>query len=889
MNIDINALSKTDAGRKQILAQFSQVTTGIDRRNDSLCWDMYNNEHKESEYDYLRKYGDYELPAHVVHIPKQRPYIDYLTSRQIDRPYVFSVTAVDKKSLERKHENRIKKQIEIYIATYKQRHTIISAQIQKLNQQAQMLSQQVQSGDPNDPEQAQAMQQAQMILPQILQAIDNAKTELTDVQILNDKGMEKMKKFQDASDREIMEIWAQVACRSLRKSLNIKQKSTQNFINACVSGKEAYYVDYRPGDKTIVFRSLTPHMVFYQSIDDIQWIQDLDWVGFEEYMSPTDVMSEFGSRMSDDEQKTITSGNFTLSNFNTGKGTFIAGPGNKVYDSGKNVSGYVSSGSLRGNDGVSVKRVWWLAEATPTAIKKPNPYRKGKYFTNIIPPDDTKPIIDESEYKYNTHERKYIHREKEGIQYEGKNVRVFNSNKNEYVDRRIRYDRYKGVIINNQIFISEKDIQVRDVDNLSKNYLPIVGPTFNNITYQPYSLIWATKDLQKSYNIVFYHRALMMAVAGAKSFLMDNVQKPTGMSDQEWEYKKKLGTIEIETRKKGVGSVPATFNQFQVIDMSLSASIQYFDAILESIDNQIGLIMGVTRPAMGQVQNTDQVGTFQLSQRSTLLITQVLYDKHDEIERQALLQMLRLAKNFLLDEDTIMQTINPDGTEDLVRIPAGALKNADFDFIVQSNSKEENSRIELMQFAMNNYKAGMLPFHNFVSMYNTESLKELELMSIYFAEESQRLAMESRQAEGEQIAAVEDKKSQLAIQMAEFSEKMKQDTEKMKIQWEQSKKESDDAFKQKELELKAKELEQKALELEQTKYLELFKLSNTKESEDNVIMENQRATNIDAQIRMFEIQLQEIQAHLKKDTDEKKINVEHEKARKMVKEHVSNL
>jgi len=54
-----------------------------------------------------------------------------------------------------------------------------------------------------------------------------------------------------------------------------------------------------------------------------------------------------------------------------------------------------------------------------------------------------------------------------------------------------------------------------------------------------------------------------------------------------------------------------------------------------------------------------------------------------------------------------------------------------------------------------------------------------------------------------------------------------------------------------------------------------------------VIVENARATNLDAKIRMFELQLQQIQAILNKDSENKKINVEDKKASKMVKEHTT--
>ena len=883
MNVDINANSKTDAGRKIILQQFANVTSNIDRGNDRLCWDMYNNEHKEAEYDYLRKYGEFVLPAHVRHIPKQRPYLDYLTSRQLDRPYVFGMTTVDKESLKIKHKNMIQKKVDMYIQLYRQRHFQISAQLQQLDQQRQQIMQQAQV-QPKNEQEAQAQKQAQAMLPQITAAMDNAKENLTDVQVLNDKTMEAYKMAQMYSDRELMEQWAQIACKSYRTTLGIKQKSIQNFINVGVTGKEFYYVDYDSIARKMIFRCLVPHKVFYQSCDDIFWTQELSWAGFEEFMTPVGVITEFGSRMTPAERTMISQGDFVMHS-PAGTGPFVAGPNNSAIDMGRDFDNKpVSSGAIHQGNGVSVKRVWWLAADFPSAIKKPNPHRKGKYFTNII--TDGKKVIDEKDHFYHRNTRSWIDRKTEKKIYPSDTVKTYNSEKGDLYETRVRYDRYKGIIINNSILISEKDpVQPRGVDDLSNTWLPIVGPTFNNITYRPYSLIWATKDLQKLYNIVSYHRELMLAVSGTKSFLMDMTQKPEGMSDQEWEMGKKLGNIKIETRKKGIGQVQPTFNQFQMIDMSLSASIQYFDAILENIDSQIGLIMGVTRQSMGQTVSADQVGTFELSQRSTLLITQVLYSKHDEVERQALQMMMRIAKQYVLDEETIIQTIE-NGVETITRIPGGMLNKADFDIIGESNSKEESSMIELKQLLLQNFKAGILPFNNFISLYKIDSLMELEKKAEYFATRAQELASQSQNAQGQQQQDLEQQKNDLAKEMVAFTEQQKQATQQIQIEWDKTKQQSADAFNNGQLDAKAKELQLNQSKLDQEKFLKILQLTNTKQSEDNVITENARATNIDAKIKVFQLQLEHIQAVMGKDSADKKIAVDDKKATKMSKEHV---
>jgi hypothetical protein len=271
-----------------------------------------------------------------------------------------------------------------------------------------------------------------------------------------------------------------------------------------------------------------------------------------------------------------------------------------------------------------------------------------------------------------------------------------------------------------------------------------------------------------------------------------------------------------------------------------------------------------------------------MSQQSTLLVTQMLYDNHDEVERQAMNMALRLAKEYMFDEDTIVQVFNEGMDEELVKIPGKSLKKADFDIIMQSNSRQETARTELMQMALQNYKAGVLPFSNFISLYNTESLKELEMMGKYFDEQAREIQMQMQQSQGEQAMALEEKKSQLAMQMAEYSEKMHQQTEQMKMEYDKAKEQSAARLKEAELQIRMKELELKQSELEQNKILKGYELANKKSSEDNALIEGQRSKNLDIQIELIQADLKRLELSMKKQADDRKAEIDMQKVKKSV-------
>ena len=70
------------------------------KTQDVVCWNLFNELQDDTSMDYLRKYGNYEIPAKARHIGIQRPKINYLRSIQARRNFVFSVYLSDNASIE---------------------------------------------------------------------------------------------------------------------------------------------------------------------------------------------------------------------------------------------------------------------------------------------------------------------------------------------------------------------------------------------------------------------------------------------------------------------------------------------------------------------------------------------------------------------------------------------------------------------------------------------------------------------------------------------------------------------------------------------------------------------------------------------------------------------
>ena len=861
--VNLNVSSQSEGGQLDILRTLCTAANSVSRTVDTKCWQLYNNYVDERDFDYLTKIGGQPLPAKFQHIPAQRPKINYLAGRMIERAFNFSVSAIDKGSLKKKNEQRANFYVEQYLTRFRQMYNQMDAGMQEIAQKKQEIEAMLQQQPQNDQE-AQAQAQAKKALPQVEAQLETIRQSLQDTELFTMQNIRKLENLQRYTNKDMVEITAQKALKSFIQKLHIRQKRLQGFISKCVTGKSYYYVDYRHGDPYPTYRNLQGHNVFYQAADDVEWVQDLDWAGFEENMTPQDVISEFG--LTGAEKSEIENFNSTIAAPNSDAGPFVVDKEGNVIDGG---AYFVPSGSVNPYSGVNVKRVWWVAERKIKAVRISNPKKPGSYFTHFIGKDDQKQkVIDRSNYRYDYYRdengkkvskwilsadptrkesaSEQLDQDKNPITYNDDEVRTFDSRKgDQYVERYI-YDRYKGVIINQNIFKAWKDpIQPRSVDNYSKTKLPIVGMTFNNITNQPYSLIWATKELQRMIDVVSWHKELMLALAGTKTLLYDMLFKPEGMSDKEYRYMRKMGDMPVQTRKKGApGQVQSAFNQWTVLDLSLSDSIQYLDKIIDNLDIQMGMVMGISRQSMGEVTKDDLVGTMKMSQQSTMLITEVIFAQHDEIERQALSMLINLARQYLWDKNTILSYVDENNDEQIVDIPEGVLNLADFDILLANNNLEERRLNELKSFAMNSYAQGQLPFKDFSQIYSSESMTEVKRMSEYFSEEALRLQRESVQAERKHEQDLQQQKIELQGKFTEFVEGQKRQIEKMSQDLATQKFEFDQQVTAKELELRNKDLDLKkqiaelkaGTDVESTRMVSEVKQEHNRGQEDIAIL-----------------------------------------------------
>lgn len=670
-----------------------------EKEKEKFCYDMYNGVQDQSSFDYLRKVGDYEYPAKVRFVPLLRPKFDLLRAEETKRPFNWRVYTVDSKSINDKNEQKFKAVTAAMAVNKKQ----LSAQYQKaidsLNQMQMQIDQAKQQADqegiPIPPE-------LQMQFDAMENEINMGKYVINEQNLITEKDITHIETHFKYNYQDFLEVVAEKGIKYMISNYNLKEDFNRSFEDKMCTGKEIFYCDWESNMnmKDPVIRKVNPLGFYYAGDSQVKWIEDAEWCMEERWLTISQIIDEFGNKLSFEDMEKLKQKSEMISNptdygygYN-GYNSYNSTSGNNTGMSPTDVNGCMTgdlySGSSAITNVVRVCTCFWKSSHKMRFKVSKNKYKEDATFTHVV--GDSEKI---------------------------------RRDKGEREDVGYKNDLYQAVVIDANIFIDcrEKDVD-RSNENPAEVKLPYVGPAHNYYTSKPYSLVWAAKDVQILYNIVHYHKELALALSGAKGFIMDKSQVPEGMSIKEWMYQRKLGVGWIESVRSGLNRQPS-FNQFQNFDDSLGPGIQSLFVMLQHLEELASNITGVSRTRMGAVAPTDQVGTTEQSISQSALVTEIMFQEHENVKRKVIERIINLCRKAWKKGKHGSYVLG-DLTQELINVPKDVMARADYKVFATDSGKEKRSLDELKMLAAQEHSKGLLTFSNLVKLYNTDSLAELE-------------------------------------------------------------------------------------------------------------------------------------------------------------------
>ncbi len=511
---------------------------------------------------------------------------------------------------------------------------------------------------------------------------------------------EEILKYEKHNVSDLIESQANKILKFLKRYLNTKEIFKKGWKDVLIAGEEIYWTGISNND--VILRRVNPLNVTIILDGDTDYIDDAIAVVEVRMLAPATILDEFGDKLTPTEVADIeamatgyTSSGTTYSNntpgFTLEKDGSIGAPSSPV---GTSYTGNYSSNLVRvvRVEWKSFKKLYHLTYTDEDGI-----------LQEQMVDESFKLAIFKQSFPDATAEEFWINEAWEGI--------------------RIGADIY--------VDVKPKENQRRRMDNPYYCKLGYIGLLYNSTNTRSVSLLDRLKPYQYLYNIISYRLELAFASDQGKIMLMDLAQIPRseGMDIDRWMYYMKamkiafINSHEEGTKGSQINKI-STFNQFQSIDLSLANQIQQYIATLDYIKQQIAFISGVSPQRLGAINNQELVGNVERSVQQSALITEYLFDSHDEVKRRVYTALVECAKLAFKDGLKTQYVLDDMGIE-LLDIEELELENSEFNVFMSNSNKDLQIVETLKQLAQGALQADKADLSTIIDTLINDSPKDI--------------------------------------------------------------------------------------------------------------------------------------------------------------------
>tara|TARA_R110000744_G_scaffold17850_4_gene48137 strand:- start:18550 stop:20721 length:2172 start_codon:yes stop_codon:yes gene_type:complete len=626
---------------------------GSTKSKDISNYEIYNGKFKREDYSYLTEQYGANYPARLVNYPIVQPKIDLLLGEDLHRPLDTKVVTINQEAINRKEDHKVT--------------MVMNKLLEEVRSEMEQLGMEVNAEGQDIP---------------IPEDIDT---------------------FMRYNYRESIEESVQDGLEFLVNSYKIKNKFKEGFRDLLITGKECFRVAIKDGDPQA--RRVDPRSLSFDLSEETDDLGEANWITEERWLSPSDIVDEFGDSLSDEDIKLVES---------------IAGVEASGITDNSNWVSRGESGDLR----VKVVHAEWRS------------LKKIQYKLSENKHDNDKPF------------KKVV-------------SDVYKKRKGEKVRKVVVDDIWQATKIAGKILVNGQRVpnQIRSIDDPSAANLSYVGVIRNHTTGSSVSMVDLLRNVQALYNIVMYHIELSMARAGGKAVVYDVAQMPAnlGMNMQDVMYHiKNDGIIPINSKDEGLQA--QTFNQFQQIDFTLSSSVQQLINLKVMLEDMAGQVSGVTKQREGQVEQYEQVGNAKRAVVQSATITRSWFWSHDMVKQDVLMRLANLMK-ISWAEGKKTATVFGDGTYKFISILPDVALN-DYGVFLGDGGKDEQMKAAVTQLAQSALQGGQIDMLDVIRIYKSDTMTEAEHILERGLEAAKEMQAQQQEAAGQQAQAEAEAKAQ---------------------------------------------------------------------------------------------------------------------------------
>lgn len=497
-------------------------------------------------------------------------------------------------------------------------------------------------------------------------------------------------KYDKYNISDLIESKSNKLLKHLKKYLNVKEIYKKGWKDVLVAGEEIYWTGV--SNNEVIFRRCNPLNTTVILDGDTDYIDDALSVVEVRLLAPATILDELGEDLKPDDVKELEALAKRYTNYYGNQNNIqqfaLNVDGNGQLGVGDTGIGNYSSTNTMGSynsDLIRVVRVEWKS------------FKKLFYLTYIDENDEEQSMMVDESFKLSTFKDIYPKAKTEEF----------------WIN-----EAWEGIKIGQDIYVNvqPKPNQRRRMDNPYYCKLGYTGLIYNATNSRSVSLMDRLKPYQYLYNIISYRLELAFASDQGKIMLMDLAQIPRseGIDIEKWMYylkAMKIGFINsFEESRKGstIGQRP-TFNQFQSIDLSMANTINQYIETLNYIRQQTAFISGVSPQRLGAIENRELVGNVEKSIQQSALITEYLFDSHDDVKRRVYTALVECAKIAYKDGKKIQYILDDMGIE-MLELEEGEFDDSEFNVFISNSTKDRQiveSLKQLMNIAVQHDKADL--------------------------------------------------------------------------------------------------------------------------------------------------------------------------------------
>ena len=400
---------------------------------------------------------------------------------------------------------------------------------------------------------------------------------------------------------------------------------------------------------------------------------------------------------------------------------------------------------------------------------------------------------------------------------------------------------WEGYRIDGTIFkhIRPIEAQRNELTNKSTCKLSYNGVAYSDRNSENISVVSMGIPYQILFNVFHYRLELSIAKNKDKIALMEMnmIPKKHGWDEEKFMYMADaLGFAFIDSSAVGQNKERLSFNQFQVLDMSLGQYISAQFELLQAIKGEWEELLGVTRQRKGNIMASDGASNTNMAVGQSNVITSEIFRKFSKFEERDMQGLLDVSKTAWKDGKHASYITN-DFRESILSIGPDDIQEADLGLFIKNSNAEDEKLKTLKAFAMQFAQNGsnpstvseILDSNNFAGI--KEKVKEAEAQKQAYEEKMQKMqGDQAQQLEAMKQQAEEGARAfETQTQDKDIASKEKMHTEKMDVEWaklDQEEPMQDDSIEYAKLGQKDKELEMK-------ERIENKKIAASKQSKQN--------------------------------------------------------